>query len=253
MIKKKNGLWSEEKAKELFAFIEEQKLNHVPLIKAFDNYAAKTGRKQNSVRNYYYFHLRHLEKKPEEATQLGVSLQVHNKKVAKKFNRQEEQKLLSDIAALRKEGKSVRKACLILANNDISEMIRLQNKVRQLFKKNAISSSQKVIQMPQKKNMVNESEISSLFVGLVKMVQKNALHMAESKIEHEKQRMIAQLKQAEQTAQAKQHEIDMLKKQTLKATAQSANNQSLRRESKLKNMLNTKGQATPTKKARANK
>ena len=74
MKKIKDGLWNDEKAKELFSFIEEQKKNNVPLIQAFEMFAEKKGRQQNSIRNYYYFHLRHLETNIDEAKRLGVNL-----------------------------------------------------------------------------------------------------------------------------------------------------------------------------------
>ncbi|MFA6860059.1 MAG: hypothetical protein WCR30_01565 [Clostridia bacterium] len=218
MKTQKTGLWEDKKAKELFDFIEEQKQKNIPLIKAFDLFAEKTGRKQNSVRNYYYFQLKHFEKNPTEAKKTGVILNNHRKTIAKKFSDKEEKELIEKVDKLRSEGKSVRKACLLLANSNIAEMIRLQNKIRQLKKKNmgfnSTSVQQKnVVQMPIKKNIVSENEISSLFLGLVKMVQKNALHLAETKVVCEKQRMQSEINEAQKSVKNKENEIEALKRE----------------------------------------
>lgn len=255
MKKIKNGLWNDEKAKELFHFIEEQKKNNVPLIKAFDMFAEKKDRKQNSIRNYYYFHLRHLEANPEEAKRLGVTLDMHTKMVAKKFSDDETEQLLKDIESLRKQGNSVRKACLILANNDVSEMIRLQNKVRQIQKKSVFpSEGEKVIQMPQKKTVVSDSEISSLFVGLIKMVQKNAMHLAENKMAVEKQKILDALQQASKNNEKYLQEMLLLKQENKQLRVRRSSQQEPNmRERKLKKMVKALETAKHSQKTASNK
>ena len=46
--------WDDEEIKTLFKFVEIKKQEGMPLIKIFAEYATKTLRHANSVRNYYY-------------------------------------------------------------------------------------------------------------------------------------------------------------------------------------------------------
>lgn len=166
---------------------------------AFKEVAQKTGRKTNSVRNYYYkFHA----KKKQQVIP---------------FEKAETAALLREIILGTSRGESVRSVCLKVANNDKAKMLRLQNKYRSVLAKNpeqidktvksleaqgflvknpiiaqatgtrqAIVSNQalkanqetgaRIIKMPEQANgsRLTDTDINNLFMGLVRMIQKSA-------------------------------------------------------------------------------
>lgn len=103
-----------------------------------------------------------------------------------------------------REGKSVRKSCLELSNNNVELMIRYQNKFRSLIKNNAelieeinkkLDATMGVIEQHKASNILNfplakkeaiknkltDEELKSLFMGLVKLVKKStSLEVANS-------------------------------------------------------------------------
>ncbi len=93
-----------------------------PLKRVFENVAEKTGRKPNSVRNYYYMKVKEtgeIEKKPSTFTP---------------FTKEEIYMLLRTLLAAGAKGESIRGASLKLADNDKTLMLRYQNKYRSLIK-----------------------------------------------------------------------------------------------------------------------
>ena len=174
-------IWGDDEVKSLFAEVEKCKGNNVSLKEAFCSHAKKFGRKQNSVRNYYYSEVENLRKDASRLKRLSINLDNHIKSHFKKFDKSEELKLLKDIKKFKSEGVSVRQACEKLSGGDLSVMTRLQNKYQNLRKK----------QMPdnvitfKKEKLLTESEINSLFMGLVKLIRKTAVDelMEKTKIE----------------------------------------------------------------------
>ena len=156
--------WSKEEIQALFKFVEIKKHEGMPLIKIFDQYAAFTARHQNSVRNYYYKELAYLSQNPNFAKELEINLNNHQVTKATTFSADETNAIVNNIDNLKEEGYSVRKACLVLADNDAGKMIRLQNKYR------SVKSSQtfmgEIIKMPQRQ-VIGDEEIKALFLGLV--------------------------------------------------------------------------------------
>ena len=122
--------WKDEEVINLFRFIEEGKKNNESLSKLFAGFAHKTNRMPNSVRNYYYTELKCLEEDENRRTRLGIDVNLHKKVEQKEFSQNETEQTIINILRLTSKGVSVRKACLTLANGDISEMVRLQNKYR---------------------------------------------------------------------------------------------------------------------------
>ena len=53
--------WTGAEIKNLFNIVENYKTKNIPLLKAFEDYAKKSGRKRNSVRNYYYQEINELK------------------------------------------------------------------------------------------------------------------------------------------------------------------------------------------------
>ena len=197
MNEKVYSKWSDKEVKELFYFIEECKQKNLPLTYAFSEYARLTSRKPNSVRNYYYLELEELNKNEKRRINLKIDLVKHEKHQFEEFNEEETYKLAYDILKQTREGKSVRSVCLSLANNDVSLMIRYQNKFRSLLKnkKQVINNIEEeldrtygktekfkknnVLMFPsienkKAKNKITEEELKGLFMGLIKLVKKSA-------------------------------------------------------------------------------
>ena len=59
---KEYSKWKDNEVKELFTLIENYRDKNASLLSAFSEYAKLSGRKRNSVRNYYYQELAELQK-----------------------------------------------------------------------------------------------------------------------------------------------------------------------------------------------
>ena len=204
-MKKNTNIWKEEEVYTLFIFVEKFKTNNQPLLKAFELFANEYKRKKNSVRNFYYLKLKEFEKNPILAQKLNINLIAHTKTEQKFFTIEETELSMNKINSLLKKGYSVRRACLEVAQGNIKEMLRLQNKYRSLKLKNkihdcfiTIKNSRKqlfdnnskfqqktsnILQMPNRNNPVlTDEEIKSLFMGLVNLVKKSAIEQFDKKI-----------------------------------------------------------------------
>ena len=190
MNENKISHWKEFEIKKLFTLVEDYKKQNLSLSKCFSTYANLTNRKPNSVRNYYYQELSFLENNPDQCKKLKIDITKHLKVVGKSFTKEETNELIKNIINLTNKGYSVRKACLELANNDVNEMVRLQNKYRSVISKdseilnNCLSNLKEkgvfkkqpsnITVLPVRKNKLNDNDIQSLFLGLVNIVKKTA-------------------------------------------------------------------------------
>lgn len=95
----------------------------------FEKVADETGRKPNSVRNYYYTALRDDLKK-----ELGSGLIRREDANFIPFTIAEIRDLLKKVLSAQAQGKSVRACTIELSQNDKSLMLRYQNKYRSLIK-----------------------------------------------------------------------------------------------------------------------
>ena len=186
--------WKDSEVIELFKYIEQGKLQNICLTKLFLGYAQKSGRMPNSVRNYYYNELDNLLSNIKRAKKLGIDVGLHQKNDPKEFSIEETKELVMSILKQTSKGMSVRKACLTLADGDIGLMVRYQNKFRTVVVKNkdlydscvselsgqglSIKAQNKmpnnVVKFKQKQSFLTDSDINSLFLGLVKLVKKQA-------------------------------------------------------------------------------
>ena len=223
--------WKDEEVKKLFDFIENGRKNNVPLIKLFSQYAQFTGRKPNSVRNYYYIELEALQENESRTKKLGIDLSIHKKNDQKEFSDDETRELVMKILQMTSKGISVRKACLTLANGDITQMVRFQNKFRtvvvkqkELFEE-CLSKLQtkgtqyvvskrpdNVIAFRNTKTSLTDSDINSLFLGLVKLVKKQAIEQATKNQEIEITRANSMLRKTLVSLRQKEDEIKSLQK-----------------------------------------
>lgn len=196
--------WKEEEIKQLFKIVEDSKKLNKSLLTAFSEYAKISGRKRNSVRNYYYQELSELQKNKARAIKLGINIKNHVVNESVLFTTSETKDIITKILKLNSEGFSIRKACLQLANNDIDLMVRYQNKYRSVLKSNPklideISSELNLKDFktsPNLKNshdnliyfkkqepkVISENDINSLFLGLIKLVKKSAAESVEKKL-----------------------------------------------------------------------
>jgi hypothetical protein len=114
--------WKDEEKLMLWDEVKKAQKIGAPLKRVFETVAKETGRKPNSVRNYYYMKVKEtgeIEQKPSTFTP---------------FDRDEIYMLLQELLASGARGESVRGASLKLADGDKTLMLRYQNKYRSLIK-----------------------------------------------------------------------------------------------------------------------
>ena len=114
--------WKDEEKLRLWDEVKKAQRVGTPLKRVFETVAKMTGRKPNSVRNYYYMKVKEtgeIEQKPSTFTP---------------FNKEEIYMLLHTLLLAGARGESIRGASLKLANGDKTLMLRYQNKYRSLIK-----------------------------------------------------------------------------------------------------------------------
>ncbi len=184
------GIWKNSEVKELFEVVENYKEKNKSLKLAFISHAQKYGRKPNSVRNYYYHEVDNLKEDGTRLEKLGINLSLHSKTNVAYFSPEEEKALMKEVDDMVQKGISVRKACLTLSGGDISQMLRYQNKYRNYLAKNKknqqnidkndkLEKPDNVITFKRMGKTLSDSEVQSLFMGLVRLVKRNALEESE--------------------------------------------------------------------------
>ena len=210
--------WNDNEIKQLFEIVEKNKENNLSTLQSFKEYSTLSNRNTFSIRNFYYQYVRFLNKNPQNASKLGIDLSKHSVQSFEHFSEKDKTELKKQIEGLTEKGFSVRNACEKLANGNIKEMLRIQNKYRSLSAK---PKQAKVIPFPKQKtqnNKLSDEDIKSLFMGLVKLVKENEkaslqsdLKLLVSKQEQQKRKELVLLEQ-------KQVEIEMLKKEIAELT-----------------------------------
>lgn len=112
--------WSDEETRALMDAANKARAAGRPLREVFDAAAFKTGRKPNSIRNYYYACSRMEE---------GARREHFTP-----FNDDEAESLAEAILTARAEGQSVRACVMRLSGGDQRLMLRFQNKYRAMLK-----------------------------------------------------------------------------------------------------------------------
>ena len=114
--------WSESENQLLWETADEAQQQGLPLKAVFEQIAKQTGRRPNSIRNYYYAQVRqHANGQPHAARFVP-------------FTQQEVDWLMEQVLTARAEGQSVRACLQRLSNGDHSLMLRYQNKYRAVIK-----------------------------------------------------------------------------------------------------------------------
>lgn len=209
----KNIAWTKSEICKLFSLVEEYKQKNKSLLKAFELFATKFARKTNSVRNFYYSQLKIFENEPNLAKDFNINLEYHKKGEQKFFSSEELELSMSKIDTLLKKGFSVRKACQQVAGGNIAEMLRLQNKYHsEKHKKFESKQASKVLVMPARKAFLSESEINSLFLGLVRLVKKSAEESAEQNLGNQIKTANFELRKSIKCLAEKEREVTLLRK-----------------------------------------
>jgi hypothetical protein len=121
--------WSEAEEELLRERLSNAAHEGTPLREVFDTVALDTGRKPNSVRNYYYTALRsHFAGSEEPA------LVRRERSSFTPFTDDEIRQLLKNILSKQASGMSVRACAMALGGGNRSRMLRFQNKYRSLLK-----------------------------------------------------------------------------------------------------------------------
>lgn len=120
--------WSSSEDKMLFEEAKTARTKNEPLRLVFDRMAKKTGRKPNSIRNYYYMRIRDEDIASEYADVIGQTATFTP------FEEDEVRTLVKNILSKQAVGVSVRAATMQLADGDTTAMLRYQNKYRAVLK-----------------------------------------------------------------------------------------------------------------------
>lgn len=212
----KKGIWKNQEVKELFTEVEKAKLANKPLKEAFILHAQKYNRKPNSVRNYYYHEIDNLFEDEKRKNKLGINLDRHEKSSIQYFSQEEEDVLMKKIDGMAKQGVSVRKACLTLSNGDVGVMLRYQNKYRNYLAKKKPKEKDNIIKFEKKKSGLSEGEIQALFMGLVRLVKRNAMEEAGAKLKSEFDNATNELRKVIVKLNNREKDYEELKDQFLK-------------------------------------
>ncbi len=122
VLRSRHSGWSEEENKLLWETADEAQLKGLPLKHVFDRIAEQTGRRPNSIRNYYYAQVRQRE-----------GDQAHTPRFVP-FAEEEVEALVEQVLRARAEGHSVRSCLQELSGGSHSLMLRYQNKYRSVLK-----------------------------------------------------------------------------------------------------------------------
>ena len=114
--------WSDSENKLLWETADEAQQQGLPLKAVFEQIAEQTGRRPNSIRNYYYAQVRQREDSQEHTARFVP------------FTQQEVDWLMEQVLIARAAGQSVRSCLQKLSGGDHSLMLRYQNKYRAMIK-----------------------------------------------------------------------------------------------------------------------
>lgn len=224
--------WTNLEIKELFNKVEECKKNSQPILDAFYSHAKKYDRKPLSVRNFYYQKADEILQDKKLQKQLSINIKLHEKDNYAKFDERQTEKLINYVKQRQREGKSVRSACLELAENDATKLVRLQNKFRSEQTKiskteKTANKMQNVISFPVenklKQTPLNDSEIQSLFLGLVNLIKKTAKFSLEQEFQKERENFSIIIKKNAIELAGKTEKLDFALNENQKLSQQVVN------------------------------
>lgn len=119
-----HGGWKENETELLWHEVSRAMSDGRPLKHVFDEVAKHTGRKSNSIRNYYY----------AQRKERGDELPMSRAMPFVPFSEDEVRMLMREVLAARAEGQSVRACVQRLGGGDRALVLRYQNKYRSVLK-----------------------------------------------------------------------------------------------------------------------
>ena len=172
-MNKING-YTEEEATGLIEYIYTGKNAGKTLSYLFETYGREHGRAKGSVRNYYYTLLKSTGDERVSRLLEGKNLSAG---CIRPFTEEETDEALRAILAEKSKGMSVRKAIMTVAAGDEKLMLRLQNKYRNLLKKQPerVAKAAREAGIPEEKSFLQrklEREIDALYARLASDLRK---------------------------------------------------------------------------------
>ena len=209
------GYWQDSEVKSLFEVVKQIKDNNKPLSYAFVLHANKYNRKHGSVKNYYYFELKTLQNNPDRQQRLGIDLQYYLSQTHIAFNDIDRDNLIQTIDNNLVKGKSVRSTCCTLAQGDIKQMQRYQNKYYHTKKQSTIKHDDKVVSIVEHKgkvlNALTDRDIAALFLGLIRLIKSEATKEVNAQLKRECEFATANYQKVLNLLKYKESEVDKLK------------------------------------------
>lgn len=121
--------WSRQEDEYLWKEAARSRENGLPLKCVFEQVARQTGRKANSIRNYYYAQVR-----LKKASGTGEPDRLPEVNAFVPFSDAEVREMLCHVLTAQARGKSVRACTLELGKGDNKAMLRYQNKYRSVVR-----------------------------------------------------------------------------------------------------------------------
>ncbi len=189
-MNKING-YTEEEATGLIEYIYSGKNAGKTLSYLFETYGKEHSRAKGSVRNYYYAFLK---KRGDERVEKILKDKDLRAGEVKPFTEEETDELLKKVLAEKSKGYSVRRAIMNVSEGDERLMLRMQNKYRNLLKKQPerVAKAAREAGVPEEKSFLQrklEREIDELYSRLaIDLRRENAALKAElEKLRREKE------------------------------------------------------------------
>lgn len=166
-MNKING-YTEEEASGLIEYIYAGKNAGKTLSYLFATYGQQHSRAKGSVRNYYYALLKQRDDERVNRLLQGKELEAG---VIRPFSEEETDQMLEDVLREKSKGFSVRRAIMNIAGGDEKLMLRIQNKYRNLLKKQPerVAKAAKAAGIEEEKTFLQrklEREIDALYSRL---------------------------------------------------------------------------------------
>lgn len=179
-MNKING-YTEEEATGLIEYIYEGKNAGKTLTYLFETYGREHNRAKGSVRNYYYAFLKKRNDLRVKAILEGKELSAGE---IKPFTEEETEEMLRKVLLEKSKGLSVRRAIMNVAGGDEKLTLRIQNKYRNLSKKQPerIMQAAQKAGIPQEKSFLQrklEREIDALYSRLAVDLRKENAELRE--------------------------------------------------------------------------
>ena len=172
-MNKING-YTEEEATGLIEYIYSGKKAGKTLSYLFETYGREHSRAKGSVRNYYYAFL-----KKRDDERVGKILEGKDLRAGtvRPFTEEETDELIRAVLAEKSKGVSVRKAIMNVSSGDERLMLRMQNKYRNLLKKQPerVAKAAREAGLPEEKSFLQrklEREIDALYARLASDLKK---------------------------------------------------------------------------------